>query len=275
MLADGNDEDRRRSQWRIITCNDVVLFIALTYSIVVLALRWDRFSNCKYPLQLFLIVHYSLILAHRMLTFISFWLKNYRNVVMILSYCKVLVIFPAFTVWTFIGTVWFAIGKSCLPEENEYVTMLMWLILAYLGIACYIVFLALVIHLGLFRLVFLSPEGLNPNDIRAGNPLLDDLLDREPLNQGLGEDLIRQLPSFVVTEQNLPHQEASSGDMQPSSCAICLEYLEVGQVAKRLTPCQHIFHEDHIDEWLSRRATCPLCRSRVSVEPNIDPENQV
>jgi hypothetical protein len=43
------------------------------------------------------------------------------------------------------------------------------------------------------------------------------------------------------------------------NCAICLE--SVGMMALRL-PCRHRFHHECIEEWLSRHASCPLCRRK-------------
>ena len=56
-------------------------------------------------------------------------------------------------------------------------------------------------------------------------------------------------------------------DMGFATCAICLETLKVGDVAKELH-CQHIFHSDCLKSWCSHRShdldvrsfRCPLCR---------------
>ncbi|KAL1538346.1 RING-type E3 ubiquitin transferase [Salvia divinorum] len=45
-------------------------------------------------------------------------------------------------------------------------------------------------------------------------------------------------------------------------CSICLEEMEVGDVALRL-PCAHMFHGECILRWLRRSLACPLCRRRI------------
>jgi len=44
-----------------------------------------------------------------------------------------------------------------------------------------------------------------------------------------------------------------------STCAVCLENMEVGSVCHKLT-CDHLFHKDCIAEWFDRNPTCPLCK---------------
>ena len=58
------------------------------------------------------------------------------------------------------------------------------------------------------------------------------------------------------------------------TCAICLEALIVGDVAKELH-CQHIFHSDCLNSWCSHQLRglentsfrCPLCRELQSEGP--------
>jgi len=45
-------------------------------------------------------------------------------------------------------------------------------------------------------------------------------------------------------------------------CAVCLAALEEGEEARRL-PCQHFFHRECIDSWLSKSCHCPVCRDVV------------
>ena len=34
-------------------------------------------------------------------------------------------------------------------------------------------------------------------------------------------------------------------------------------------PCQHLFHEQCLEEWVNRKNTCPVCKSSISVVCNI------
>ena len=42
-------------------------------------------------------------------------------------------------------------------------------------------------------------------------------------------------------------------------CAVCLCELESGERIRKLPKCSHVFHVGCIDQWLMKRAKCPLC----------------
>lgn len=48
-----------------------------------------------------------------------------------------------------------------------------------------------------------------------------------------------------------------------SDCCICQLSIEADNEAQLLPGCNHEFHSNCISTWLSRRPTCPLCRSNV------------
>ncbi|RPA92129.1 hypothetical protein L873DRAFT_1711153 [Choiromyces venosus 120613-1] len=63
--------------------------------------------------------------------------------------------------------------------------------------------------------------------------------------------------------------EVAEGDR----CLICLGDYEDGEQCRQLTKCQHVFHKDCIDEWLTTgRNSCPLCRGQgVNEKEQSDP----
>ncbi|KAJ8446612.1 hypothetical protein Cgig2_019765 [Carnegiea gigantea] len=78
---------------------------------------------------------------------------------------------------------------------------------------------------------------------------------------GMPPELIKKLPTFNF------HHDAYIGAL-PSAlggprCAICLQDLVMGERARMLGDCEHLFHQPCIDEWLPRNATCPICRKTV------------
>lgn len=51
-------------------------------------------------------------------------------------------------------------------------------------------------------------------------------------------------------------------DVSNETCSICLEMPIGGETIRHLL-CMHKFHKDCIDPWLSRQATCPICKSSI------------
>jgi Ring finger domain len=84
-----------------------------------------------------------------------------------------------------------------------------------------------------------------------GNETYEELLklDEENYNEGNGlkkEDLER-LPTYDFSPKyNL------------KNCSICLGNFKLGEILCIL-PCMHIFHEDCIKNWLSRKKKCSVC----------------
>jgi hypothetical protein len=48
------------------------------------------------------------------------------------------------------------------------------------------------------------------------------------------------------------------------TCAICKETLETSET--RVLPCNHSYHKECIDSWLTRVPSCPYCRTTVVIE---------
>lgn len=75
---------------------------------------------------------------------------------------------------------------------------------------------------------------------------------------GLTQAELERLPLRVMQAgDDLLRQEEASNDAY--FCSVCLEaYAERDNV--RTLPCLHAFHQRCIDDWLSRRAVCPICK---------------
>ncbi|KAJ1259431.1 hypothetical protein BS78_10G154900 [Paspalum vaginatum] len=58
------------------------------------------------------------------------------------------------------------------------------------------------------------------------------------------------------------------GTGEPAQCAVCIEAMKAGEVARRLPACAHTFHLGCIDMWLDSHATCPVCRCHVVLLPH-------
>ncbi|XP_067935259.1 uncharacterized protein [Watersipora subatra] len=74
---------------------------------------------------------------------------------------------------------------------------------------------------------------------------------------GLEPELISQLPCRRYKEG-----EAKADGLQ---CRICMSDFENGEEIRTLN-CFHDYHSSCIDQWLQKKATCPVCRVKVAFE---------
>ena len=103
-----------------------------------------------------------------------------------------------------------------------------------------------------------------------------------PLSDGAAPDQLLQFARFLVTSGHWNHQEFSAffSDRPPpptskqfmenlprrlvredteTECPICLKRFEQDDEVMEL-PCSHQFHSDCLTAWLTKAASCPLCR---------------
>lgn len=72
---------------------------------------------------------------------------------------------------------------------------------------------------------------------------------------GLDPTVIASLPVFTFKQD--------VGKARAIECAVCLSMLEDGEAIRILPNCNHNFHTDCIDKWLSTNSTCPICRTEA------------
>lgn len=77
-------------------------------------------------------------------------------------------------------------------------------------------------------------------------------LDENNSQHGASANQINCLPESVVQTDNFGE-----------TCAVCLEAPTIGEKIRHL-PCLHKFHKDCIDPWLSRKTSCPICKSSIT-----------
>lgn len=68
-------------------------------------------------------------------------------------------------------------------------------------------------------------------------------------------DLLRQF-SF---------HDAKGGKYDMAECSVCMEGFREGEKIRELPICGHVFHQKCVDEWLSLRPSCPICRMNTAV----------
>lgn len=77
----------------------------------------------------------------------------------------------------------------------------------------------------------------------------------------------RPMEDKITTFQDLDLKQDKDKPSK-SACAICQEAFEIGDWYKKLPKCTHCFHAQCIDQWLSTRASCPVCRAEVFITEN-------
>uniref|UniRef100_A0A5B7C2H0 RING-type domain-containing protein n=1 Tax=Davidia involucrata TaxID=16924 RepID=A0A5B7C2H0_DAVIN len=62
----------------------------------------------------------------------------------------------------------------------------------------------------------------------------------------------------------LPRLKFAAGLAETArDCAVCLESFKEGEWCRTLPACNHMFHENCVDNWLTKVPNCPICRTRV------------
>ena len=49
-------------------------------------------------------------------------------------------------------------------------------------------------------------------------------------------------------------------------CEICKNIIVAGQKIVQVIDCGHIFHKEHIQEWIKVKGTCPVCKEKINEE---------
>lgn len=262
-----------------IGLNDAVLVFSLLYLCIDLQSEWDGFAACKQPLHKWLLGSYALVVMSRLVYIAgnclatqpegaSDFLLDLRHkdtLLKTLMSITWLVIVPAFTFWSAVGTKWIwdvrRFTPECLPSTGHLWFLVVWQVLSYMWI---------LIHGGLGVVAWILERR-----IRRAEGDLRQLEDPELLARwgqvsrlsgisslpvlqgevGLTPSQITSLPGLSVAGKGLADVE--------EECPVCLCALRQGDSVRQLVGCGHTFHRSCIDLWLIRRADCPLCKRKV------------
>ncbi|KAI5783890.1 hypothetical protein DFH27DRAFT_487773 [Peziza echinospora] len=97
-------------------------------------------------------------------------------------------------------------------------------------------------------------------------PAKPPVASREDIDSAGGIFIVRD-PLSSVNDKN--SRQLPDGD----KCLVCLSEYETGEECRSLTQCNHVFHKECIDTWLTTgRNSCPLCRGRGVEEKEVPPQ---
>nr|DAD41714.1 TPA_asm: hypothetical protein HUJ06_016038 [Nelumbo nucifera] len=85
----------------------------------------------------------------------------------------------------------------------------------------------------------------------------------------------KPLPQKGLSASELEKLPKTTGaELMGTECAVCLDEIESSQPARLLPGCNHGFHLECADSWLSRNPICPLCRAKLETEI-LNPDNNI
>ncbi|XP_059648551.1 E3 ubiquitin-protein ligase ATL6-like [Cornus florida] len=80
--------------------------------------------------------------------------------------------------------------------------------------------------------------------------------------RGLDPAVIETFPTFPYSD--VKGLKIGKGALE---CAVCLNEFEDDETLRLIPKCDHVFHPECIDEWLTSHVTCPVCRANLVPKP--------
>ena len=154
-----------------------------------------------------------------------------------------------FLAWIVLGTVWY-----CEPEVEgvDRPPMLQLVVLALLVLEYSVMAVQLLVFLPLLWLFPYSQLSFALPFVPIPPP---SPLTSTSAQYGLTEKQLRTLPLTAYCHSRTSDERAEAIE---ELCAVCLSAMLDGELVRRLHCC-HCFHQPCVDQWLMRRAVCPLC----------------
>ncbi|KAL3639025.1 hypothetical protein CASFOL_016932 [Castilleja foliolosa] len=96
-------------------------------------------------------------------------------------------------------------------------------------------------------------------------------------NSGIPTTHVKRPPEKGLSASDLEKLPKVAGKdlVLATDCAVCLDEIESEQAARIIPGCNHGFHLECADSWLSKNSICPVCRGKIVPEllnpPEIDP----
>jgi len=278
-----------------IESNDLALLVSLGYTCVDVLQDWDRFSGCKKPIHVWLLVSCACAIGFRFARLLGSWVASSSDATaatqgssrpiggrlgecmldmsqkgvwarIVESFTWTLFV-PFFAVWNVIGTAWLwevlQETPQCTPSDTHIWFSSGWLLLCH----CW-----LIVHTALAAKAWMMKRNVQraQANLRAvtdadavarwgevgGASGAFSLEEEAARPRGLCPEAITRLPCEVVP---------TSGFLHPCrrECAICLNDMCCGESVRHLPRCGHTFHRACIDLWMVRSTECPLCKQEV------------
>ncbi|KAL0587322.1 hypothetical protein ABG067_002938 [Albugo candida] len=251
-----NDEN---SPYTVIVASSLLSVPQIVVAVVTLLYKWQHYedsSSLCLRIQLWVLVHCIRVTLSLSFEWVVYWAQNsqfqrvrdyhdrhtnlLKNVRFTLSLMELY--------WALMGNIWifFSAGSSetdahrCGDGSTTLHSVGFWLLIVPYVYAL-VPFLYCLISYGIVRLTGWD---------------LDEYIEQRmsvKLERGATQEMINQLTLRIFAPTSLTYDP---------SCCICLCDFKLNEKI-RLLPCDHHFHSDCVDEWLSLNATCPTCRITI------------
>ena len=124
---------------------------------------------------------------------------------------------------------------------------------------------------GVGSAIFLSSVGIFGFARVLMRSLPTQIVDEEhiyfPINSGLisnnhKKDSEKLLCELAIDTWTLGKDKSKDNAVcaRDSSCSICLQSFEIGQVIAVVSSCKHVYHSKCLQMWTKKSTTCPYCR---------------
>ncbi|KAK4851864.1 hypothetical protein QYF36_019028 [Acer negundo] len=119
-----------------------------------------------------------------------------------------------------------------------------------------VILIAALFFMGFFS-IYIRHCNNDPTAVRPVNGSLRSRL--AAAARGLDPTVIEKFPTLVYSEVKV--LKIGKGALE---CAVCLCEFEDDETLRLIPKCDHVFHPECIDAWLSSHTTCPVCRANLS-----------
>lgn len=195
----------------------------------------------------------------------SWWFIDPQNCIAKAAFtCTWAVLLPLLLGWTVLGMSWLSDTihntPDCFATEGYFTPAFV----ASLQVICA---MALVVYAVFVANVWDAERCRRANAAAISSVEDDDLVERwGQLKPAAAMEFCGGLLPFEFGD--LPRHSINRNG---SACAICLSEMTVGECARTLPRCGHVFHRACIDLWLLHRTSCPLCKSDVRCPQALKP----
>ncbi|CAK9134003.1 unnamed protein product [Ilex paraguariensis] len=124
-----------------------------------------------------------------------------------------------------------------------------------------VVLIAALFFMGFFSIYIrhCSDASGGSNNVRA---VLTARSRRAAAARGLDPAVVDNFPTFAYSE--VKGRKIGKGALE---CAVCLNEFEDNETLRLIPKCDHVFHPECIDAWLTSHVTCPVCRANLVPQP--------